>query len=243
MVGIYKIENLITNQCYYGSSKHIEKRWRQHLNKLRLNKHENTLLQRSWLKYGENNFKFEIVLECSTKELLKKEQFFLDQSPHYNIGLKASGGDNISKHPNRKEIINKIKKSNIKRNKSYTAEQKREKFAKNGEKNPNWKGGVSLKKCTICKKNKIKKFANTCQNCRDINGVNNPFFGKSHSEETKQKIRQFQLKNKTKPKNSRKIYADGIIFESGGEAAKYFNITRGAVGFRCKNPKYNWNWV
>ena len=32
MIGIYKIENIVTKDCYIGSSKNVELRWKQVLN-------------------------------------------------------------------------------------------------------------------------------------------------------------------------------------------------------------------
>ena len=51
--GIYRIKNIINNNCYYGSSKDINKRWNKHKNELNKDKHGNILLQRSWNKYGK----------------------------------------------------------------------------------------------------------------------------------------------------------------------------------------------
>jgi predicted GIY-YIG superfamily endonuclease len=45
--GIYRIKNIINNKCYYGSSKHIQKRFNEHINKLKNNKHINIILQRA----------------------------------------------------------------------------------------------------------------------------------------------------------------------------------------------------
>jgi group I intron endonuclease len=59
-IGIYKIVNQINGNFYVGSSKNIRRRWKEHLQKLKSNNHQNILLQRSWNKYGENNFRFEI---------------------------------------------------------------------------------------------------------------------------------------------------------------------------------------
>ena len=41
--GIYKITCIENHKFYIGSSKDIEKRWRQHKNTLRLNKHVNII--------------------------------------------------------------------------------------------------------------------------------------------------------------------------------------------------------
>lgn len=39
--GVYQIRNIINNQIYIGSSKNIQKRWKQHIKALCENKHDN----------------------------------------------------------------------------------------------------------------------------------------------------------------------------------------------------------
>jgi hypothetical protein len=110
-IGIYKIVNQINGNFYVGSSKNIRRRWKEHLQKLKSNNHQNILLQRSWNKYGENNFRFEIIEECKLEHLLERENFYLNQNPKYNIVKIAKGGDTISNNPKRDLIIEKISKS------------------------------------------------------------------------------------------------------------------------------------
>lgn len=135
--GIYKILNNVNGQFYVGSSVKIEHRWAAHLRSLRKGTHHNILLQRSWSKYGENSFSFIIVeIVKDPHDLLLVEQRYLDSDElKLNIGKKASGGDNITNHPNREEIIKKIteasKISNSKNREHYSIIFK-------GENNPNY---------------------------------------------------------------------------------------------------------
>ena len=60
-----------------------------------------------------------------------------------------------------------------------------------GEKNPNWKGGRSKPICECGnKKSFYAKTCFTCFTCRDISGDKNPFFGKKHSPEIMNKIKE-----------------------------------------------------
>ena len=130
-IGIYKIVNKINGDFYVGSSKNINKRWGQHLMKLKNNKHQNMILQRAWEKYGEDNFNFEIVENCSVETLLEIENVYLTQNPKYNIAKVAKGGDTISNNPNRDLIINKISKgSSGKNNPNYGSKFKNEEWLK-----------------------------------------------------------------------------------------------------------------
>lgn len=102
MRGIYKIITLHNNKYYIGSSIDIEKRWRDHLSKMRMQKHANTYLQNVYNKYGESDFAFVVLLEmpdASNIEIRQKEQEFLDKifqedkNNIYNLARDANGGN------------------------------------------------------------------------------------------------------------------------------------------------------
>lgn len=69
MIGIYKITNKKNGKVYIGQSNDMVKRKNSHFNALRKNKHDNVHLQNSFNKYGECNFSFEVLEECSEDEL------------------------------------------------------------------------------------------------------------------------------------------------------------------------------
>jgi group I intron endonuclease len=80
--GIYRIYNTITKDCYIGQSKDIAKRIQEHKNLLQRNKHtyrngQPSLLQKAWNKYGQESFRFEIIDKCSIEELDDAEQFWI----------------------------------------------------------------------------------------------------------------------------------------------------------------------
>lgn len=84
--GIYVIRNLINNNIYIGSSVNIKKRFCQHRNSLRKNKHHNKYLQRSWNKYGEENFEFVVIERHSYPEKIlgRENKCILLYNPEYN---------------------------------------------------------------------------------------------------------------------------------------------------------------
>ena len=105
MRGIYKIITLHNNKYYIGSSIDIEKRWRDHLSKMRMQKHANIYLQNVYNKYGESDFAFVVLLEmpdASNTEIRQKEQEFLnkifweDKDNIYNLARDANGGNSTS---------------------------------------------------------------------------------------------------------------------------------------------------
>jgi len=77
---IYKIRNVINEHYYVGSTVDSRKRFWAHRKALRLGTHDCTHLQRAWVKYGEDCFKFEIVEQLNSKEeLYPAEQKWLDE--------------------------------------------------------------------------------------------------------------------------------------------------------------------
>lgn len=77
--GIYRFTNIQNNKIYIGSAKNLRKRFTQHLSNLRLNKHHSQHLQNAWNKYGEDNFKYDIIeFVEDISILLIREQYYLD---------------------------------------------------------------------------------------------------------------------------------------------------------------------
>ena len=76
------------------------------------------------------------------------------------------------------------------------------------------------------------------------NGKNNPFFGKTHTKETIEKLKENRKKNShILPSNTKKIYADGIIYDSASKAAKSLNISRMLINYRLKKQPNDYYWV
>lgn len=240
MVGIYEIKNKVTGKSYIGSSKQIQKRWEQHLLALRKGIHHSVLLQRAWNKYGEDCFEFLIKEECGEGQLLEREQQYLNLKPEYNVGAQASGGDNLTNHPNKMEIIQKIKDTSQAKMSLLTDEERQERFSRPMENNPNWKGGTTYSYCECGVRKKPK--AKTCNKCRDRTGENNPFYGKTHSEETKKRLREHASKRTKKPSNSKKVIVDGTEYITAQAAASAYGISRSLVNYRCNSEKYDWQF-
>lgn len=84
--GIYKITNMLNNECYIGKSIDIDRRWKQH--KYRYDKAElkcyNYHLYRAFRKYGIDNFNFEIIEICDKDKLIGLEtKYFNIYKPSY----------------------------------------------------------------------------------------------------------------------------------------------------------------
>ena len=127
MVGIYKIINLKTNECYVGKSKHIEKRWKQHFSKGYGAIH-NPKFQEAIEQYGKNGFSFQVVEECAEQVLSERERYWISAlKPAYNtvtVGHKVKEETRLKismslfgKKPSR-EIVEKRRKAILERHKT-----------------------------------------------------------------------------------------------------------------------------
>ena len=81
---IYKITNLINGKSYIGKSKDPEKRWKSHKDPDKFSYIANAIK-----KYGENNFKFEIIEKCESDITASRECFWIE---YYNTFKYIKGG-------------------------------------------------------------------------------------------------------------------------------------------------------
>jgi hypothetical protein len=92
---VYQIKNLENNKVYIGETTRGELRWKQHLNRLRGNRHPNKLLQEDFDKYGREAFEWTILKEFEDEDksvlLLEEarsiEQFIAEDVELYNLTL------------------------------------------------------------------------------------------------------------------------------------------------------------
>lgn len=112
MIGIYSITNTINCKKYIGQSVDVKRRLRNHKWSLRHNKHINDHLQKSFNKYGESCFVFDVVCECDEERLDELEKFYISyydcMNPQY--GYNAESGGNENKHPS-EETLQKMRES------------------------------------------------------------------------------------------------------------------------------------
>ncbi|MFR2887412.1 MAG: GIY-YIG nuclease family protein [Clostridium butyricum] len=94
--GIYKITNVINNKIYIGQSINIHKRWIGHRNDFKRPERHNIYFHRAWIKYGEENFKFEIIEEYNVEKLNERERYWISvyNSSNRLYGYNADEGAN-----------------------------------------------------------------------------------------------------------------------------------------------------
>ncbi len=75
---VYVGRCLPTNKAYVGSTLRGKNRALGHIRDLTKGTHSNSYLQRAWEKYGKSKFVWHIVETCDSKELLQREQWWIE---------------------------------------------------------------------------------------------------------------------------------------------------------------------
>lgn len=94
--GIYKLTSLVTGEVYIGQSKTICDRWKEHC-KNALGIGTTTVRNKLYSaikRDGLENYTFEVLEECSIKDLNEKEKYYISLYDSYNFGLNATQGNN-----------------------------------------------------------------------------------------------------------------------------------------------------
>lgn len=107
MIGIYKITNKINNKSYIGQSIHVEERWKEHIEK----NNNKSLIHLAIIKYGVENFSFEILEQCSQQELNDREIYWIDKYDTYQNGYNLTLGGESGRKYDVNEILETFNKT------------------------------------------------------------------------------------------------------------------------------------
>jgi group I intron endonuclease len=94
MIGhIYKITNNLNGKVYIGQTiQNVRERWATHCRKPRSEYEAEMHIKRAILKYGKENFTFEVIDECDEKQLDEKEVFYISYYNSYKSGYNSTPG-------------------------------------------------------------------------------------------------------------------------------------------------------
>lgn len=242
---IYKITNNINDKIYIGRTKNIKQRFNKHMSELLDGKHHSVYLQRFFNKNPDALFSIDVLFEfLSFDDCCDKEYELINTLDNlFNVSKESTGGDLISLHPYRSNIILKMKESLRIR---YLNPDERAKYSKPLAENPNWKNGITKNTiCPTCGNYKYYK-STRCKVCneKDRKGEKNSFYGKTHSKETLNKIKKTKILNQkilkhSLPNNTCAIEYDGKKYESATSLSKILGCTPATILNRCRSDKFS----
>jgi hypothetical protein len=218
--GIYVIKNNITNQIYIGSTRNtLYNRLRLHIQKLRKNQHHNIKLQRSYNKYGENNFSiFLKKLNYDDRNILIFEEKFISiYKPYYNICLFPTKGGK----PNFNRKFDKKWKQNLNRDYKHSVDVK-EIVSQNNKNN--------ACKLLFTNENLILNFQSWREAGQYFNCKENTIMV---SYKRYGKYKNFNIQKLSNQTKKVKLYYNNEIkiFNCANDCDSFFKIWRGATSF------------
>lgn len=177
---IYRITNKINGKIYIGKTTNVEKRWKRHISDSK-DKKRCFYFQNAIIKYGKDNFIIDVLENVDSEETafeLEKKWVKILKTNKKQFGYNLTeGGDGFFSSFFSEERREKI--SSIQKGKKLTEEHKKKISQSNiGKK-------LTEEQCLSISKSKI--------------GENNGMFERTHSDETKQKMSEFQ-KNRVRRK-------------------------------------------
>lgn len=225
--GIYCIENIKNNKKYIGQSVNIKSRWSKHISELNNQKHFNDYLQKSWNKYGSENFKFYVLEYCESEKLDEREIYYINLYATMNrdvgYNLKSGGQEtaNTYSEETRKKLSESIKKSYLQPNRKE-----------------------------IQRINALKQWANP-EVKEKISGKNNGMYGKHHTEETREKISELKKgKPNLKLRNRTPVLCVELNkeFPDARTAGRELSIDSSGIIKVCRHERktcggYHWEFI
>jgi group I intron endonuclease len=218
---IYKITNNINKKIYIGKS--TDSRPHKKISYYGSGK----LIQLAIGKYGVENFTKEIIDTCCTnEELCQKEIYWIsyynssDLNIGYNISNGGDGGNTISNHPNKIDIVNKI--SNSLKGRVFSDEHK-ENLIKNHHSKLYDDSYLKVSKALKDKPKTNTHRKNLSNSIKEL--YNNGFKSSFQTDNPMQKNKYVWIVNKLTGETKRIIYnvelPDGFVY--GRSNIKYIN--------------------
>ena len=224
--GIYCIENTFNHKKYIGQSKDIDTRWKKHIYELTHNKHHNDYLQKSWNKYGKENFRFYNLERCCFEMLDEKERYWidyydtLDRNCGYNLKDGGQNGGSTLTIETREKLSKSIRKSY----ENFDLRNLRRKNALAQWSNP-----------------KIKE---------KISKENNGMYGKKHSEESKKRMSEHSKGRKSPTRNTTPVFCveTKTAYEDATDAHNKLGYDSSAILKVCQGKRktcggYHWAFI
>lgn len=96
VTGIYKITNIITNECYVGQALDVASRLKTHAKcGLGIDTPAGNKLYKAMQEYGIWNFSWELLEQCDKSQLNERERYYIDLYMSKDYGYNSNKGVNI----------------------------------------------------------------------------------------------------------------------------------------------------
>lgn len=242
--GIYKITCSVNGRFYIGSSSDIKQRWRVHRWHLRRGGARSPHMQRSWDKYGEQSFIFEIIEFVETHRLVEREQYYFDVlKPFGSRGFNVAPVAGVTRgHKRTREQIEKTASKN--RGRKLSAERRKQlSEAGRGRKaTEETRRKLRARKMSPETREKMRqaRLANNWQRGKPMNdrqraalshqkGEKHPWWGRKHSEDSKRKV--------SMSKSSSVVQIDAVgnqimVWGTARDAAAFFGLRDACTIYR-----------
>lgn len=257
MIGVYVIKCIPTGRFYIGSSDNIAKRKARHLRTLRNGTHHNVVLQRVFNKYGEVSLSWQYKEVNTVQGARALEQHYLylhmDNPKCMNIGVHATGGDNLTNNPNRDVIIAKIREGVLVTVAAMSDEERRAAFGSPGKLN-----GMYGKRHSKSARKRMTHAVRT-RDYSHLKGVKkseehrksieaaarlraaspdyvNGFKGRQHTEDARKRMGEAN-KGRT-PANVRRVRVGKKVFKSLRECASALGVSNGTICYRIQSASF-----
>ena len=216
MCGVYMIKNKVNGKFYIGSSVDIAYRWARHKRQLRNGNHHSIHLQRAWDKYGEENFEFTVIEECSEDITFKREQYYLDLYKPYNNDV----GYNISQSAVGTRIFGEMN-PNYGRHMSEESKQKLRELRLGTKQTEETK--QKIRDWYLTHDNPMKGRCGELAPCYGRTGEKHPMYGITGSDHPSSK--KVQCIN------------NGMIFDSATEASRWAKCNHSKLCMCCRGER------
>ena len=107
---VYILTLKTSGMFYIGSTQNFDRRLKEHFSSLKNNCHHNKLLQKAW--FNNEEIIFSLIPMSTRQECYEFEEILIKSlsksdcsNRMTNIGLSALGGDNLTRHPDKKDIV------------------------------------------------------------------------------------------------------------------------------------------
>jgi len=248
MAVTYIIEHVGSGKFYVGSTGKPHLRFDRHWRALRSGAHHCIRLQRLWNRCAGEGFKIKVLRRDSLERCRALEGRYLSSSKIrnrlLNSSLSIAYGDTTGNHPEKQKIIAKRSAAARAVNAKLSPEERAAMHRRPGAQNGMYGKKHSRKSLAMMSRaNKGNSYAagsvrsaetraRLSKVAQERVGKLNGFFGKHHSAETKERIRQKKIGHR--PTNLRPVKVGKQRFDSVADAARYLNVVSATVLYRIK---------